>query len=627
MGKILKCSVLHEREIEIPNCKDDPEYCTRTYHLFLPNILCSGKVRERYLENNVVSYGTAHMNGSIEGEYHNVGIIPMVYALHGLGNDYKTMSGFVQGAEDYNFALVIPVGINESFNAKSCCGDAKTLGIHDDDFIYYIQQQLSEQFSFLKAEYSYGIGWDNGALLLTEALISYPKLFRAIASVSGPTLSARNWIPTNIGSGIPLMLHYSLDDLTIRPSGCCDDSDMPTCQSEFKADSCVSFLQSFDLWAKGVNLCAGGTNDEALETTDPATVLVGGEGEFLYSLLQKDGKTSMELIAALNEDGENKSTMLWSSELRMTITRQRKEYVCMETISSSCVSTSVLCVYKSMGHFNGFISTPFMSNHVMEFLARDACGINDGLWAELKNQNKNVCGCVANGFEGVFCLDKMTDDVVVDVTNSISAEPSQSVGKSPSASSPLVFSSNYTSPMQLPHWCMNLMAFLLVTAAAVAFTISWRKYRSRSSGLRGDSSFNPYRDQFKVKVEGSEDRKHQNADPEVLSLPDVRLNVHTTLRRNSTLEPDDIELLQLYRQKSVNSMPESDNLRNFNEEFPHSYELHAADGDASASISNYTRRHIFNEDYLFDSHHHGEDIKRITSRHSDEVIKNIWWDD
>jgi hypothetical protein len=43
------------------------------------------------------------------------------------------------------------------------------------------------------------------------------------------------------------MMHYSLDDRVMRPSGCCNDSSMPSCQSDFVADECVSFLQSFDL--------------------------------------------------------------------------------------------------------------------------------------------------------------------------------------------------------------------------------------------------------------------------------------------------------------------------------------------------------------------------------------------
>ena len=84
MGKFLRCSVLHTREIVIPYCKDAPEHCTRAYQLFLPNIICSGETRRR-LHKNISRQAAADESGSFEGQYSNVGTIPMVFGLHGLG--------------------------------------------------------------------------------------------------------------------------------------------------------------------------------------------------------------------------------------------------------------------------------------------------------------------------------------------------------------------------------------------------------------------------------------------------------------------------------------------------------------------------------------------------------------
>ena len=463
MGRILKCSVFHARAIQIPNCEDDFQYCKRTYHLFLPDILCTGKAR--HLDNTIISrYVAVDENSYFEGEYRAVGTIPMVFALHGFGRDFKSMTGFAQGANDYHFVLILPEGINDSFNANGCCGDAQMLGLHDDYFLDRVQQQLNDEFSFLHSQYSYGIGWDNGSLLLTEALINYPHMFRAIVPISG--MSARSWFPTNIGEGIGIMMHYSLDDSVMRPSGCCDDANMPTCQSDFKGESCSSFLQLFDLWARKINLCELGTSHNVRETTPSESVLViGGEGDILYSLFQNGTETSVAMNA-IDAKGEHQSATLSTSQISMNIIQQQNEYVCLTATSRSCVSNSTICVYKNMGHFDGFISTPFMSNHVMKFLANDACGINNGSLNQIPSRNKLVCGCTVNGFNGLYCLDEISDNSLVDVPG-VSAESMASFTEHVDLSTA---SKDISSA-----WYLVLFGVLFIFATAIVFVICWRQ--------------------------------------------------------------------------------------------------------------------------------------------------------
>jgi hypothetical protein len=87
MVKSLTCSLLHTRKIAVPNCLDGPEYCNRTYHIFLPDILCSDVSRRRQHkvdERTAAALDYTYFDG--EYQYHNVGTILMVFVIHGLGS-------------------------------------------------------------------------------------------------------------------------------------------------------------------------------------------------------------------------------------------------------------------------------------------------------------------------------------------------------------------------------------------------------------------------------------------------------------------------------------------------------------------------------------------------------------
>ncbi|KAL3787544.1 hypothetical protein HJC23_013753 [Cyclotella cryptica] len=406
MVRLPKCSVLHAREVQIPNCKDAPEHCNRIYHLSLPNILCSddGDKKRRLPDDNIT--GTSYNDDKFfDGKYNHVGTIPMVFALHGLGTDHRPLDGYAETADDYNFALILPEGVNQSFNAGDCCGDAHKLGIHDVEFLYQIQHLLSNEFDFVQPELSYGIGWDNGGLLLTDASIESPHLFKAIVPIAG--YSTRTWVPPSVGTGIGIMMHHSLDDLIIRPSGCCEDPNMPACQGDLVSKSCDSVLESFDLWARSVNSCTSDVDERTPSGT--TTLLVGGADEAFYSIEQEDGVTSMAFISVANEQDQEPSSVLFDTKVPLSISYKRDGVVCLATASSSCVANSTLCLYKKMGHFDGFVSTPFMGDQVMEFLARDACGTNGGSWKRLPrtsdSSHRMFCECSGNEHSGLFCLD------------------------------------------------------------------------------------------------------------------------------------------------------------------------------------------------------------------------------
>ena len=79
MTKLPKCSVFHTRQIIIPNCKD----------ALLPKILCDSTPRN--LEDKIIRRGPVnnYEDKFFSGQYRMVGTIPMVFALHGLGINYR----------------------------------------------------------------------------------------------------------------------------------------------------------------------------------------------------------------------------------------------------------------------------------------------------------------------------------------------------------------------------------------------------------------------------------------------------------------------------------------------------------------------------------------------------------
>ncbi|KAL7516764.1 hypothetical protein ACHAWX_001742 [Stephanocyclus meneghinianus] len=492
MVKLPKCSVLHTREVPIPNCKDAPEHCKRTYRLSLPNNLCEGQgdANRRLLQHITRKVEEVSDDKFFEGHYNNVGTIPMVFALHGFGTDYRPMAGYTETADDYNFVLILPEGINQSFNAGDCCGDAHDIGIHDVDFLHHIQQVLSEEFDFVKPEYSYGIGWDNGALLLTDASIEYPHLFKAIVPIAG--YSTRKWVPSSVGTGVGIMMHHSLDDLIMRPSGCCDDPEMPVCEGDHKTSNCDSVLESFDLWARTVNLCTSDVSEIVPQRM--TTLLVGGGDEAFYSIEQQDGVTSMAFVSVSTEQDQEPSTVLSFSEIPLSVTYERDRVVCLTASSSNCISNSTLCLYKEMGHFDGFVSTPFMGEQVMEFLARDACGTNKGSLKMLKksagSSDRVLCECTGNEYSGMFCLDKQA------IQGPGHVGDSQLTGSS-------VFG---LSLAKMPLSPLGAIGVVLMVTVTVLFTV--RKYRmKKASDLPSSMSddmgsiylpkrLSPYQDQF-----------------------------------------------------------------------------------------------------------------------------------
>jgi poly(3-hydroxybutyrate) depolymerase len=216
----MKCGET-KRTLKMPECEDSND-CDRSYYLFVPPSQCTGEKD----------------------------ILPLVFAIHCFGCNYNQMIHWEAVATDLNFALVIPEGIHNSWNAKYCCGHALEKGLDDVGFFNSIIQELAHEFSFVSKEITYAMGWSNGGYMAAYAA----RLFRAVAPISG-----HDYDPQFIDKPTALFMHHSSNDPVVRETGCCTDSTMPQCCCGISDQShqCRSATDVFENWAKTINKCSG----------------------------------------------------------------------------------------------------------------------------------------------------------------------------------------------------------------------------------------------------------------------------------------------------------------------------------------------------------------------------------
>jgi len=301
------------------------EECNRKYELYIPEILCDDN------DNGNVNVNTSYY-----------GSIPLVFAVHCLGCQASAMEHFEDIAKKYNFILVRPEGIKKSWNAKYCCGYALSEGIDDVGFLTQILDDLDESFSFINKTMTYGVGWSNGAFMVTYA----SHLFRAVSPISGymyeynDILDDDYDVDSSRSRPKGLFQHHSLNDRMVSYNGCCD-----------KSKCCC-----------GISSSSGNNNNQQCTSVDQA---------FEY----------------WNE--RNKC----SGDVTTTYTDKERGIECRAGVG--CTSNTTLCVYEHSGHFNsGSFSRSFpMFQEVGEFFARDACSINQGQWDTINTQ----CDCDDGG--------------------------------------------------------------------------------------------------------------------------------------------------------------------------------------------------------------------------------------
>ena len=327
-------SSTHEMEMSSDQCQDD---CTRTYHLYIP---CAANATSP-----------------------EIGILPLVYAIHCFGCDASVMRKWETIAQTFNFMLVRPEGVNHSWNSKYCCGYALEKKLNDVGFLELIRDEVAERSDRVQVDKNmvYGVGWSNGGYMVSYAA----HMFRSIVPISGYQYDNLEIIAGNSPRGI--FQHHSLNDPFVRFGGCCTDATQKSCCcgiSEASTDQCHSVDSTFDDWAKKVNQCTSTT------------------------IVFKDDERGIECRSG---DG--------------------------------CRANSTLCVYENSMHFNrpSFSIAFPMFEEVGHFFARDACSMNGAKWEMVTK----TCTCDVSsesGQSGRYCVGMVEEKSSTVMSDSIDPE-------------------------------------------------------------------------------------------------------------------------------------------------------------------------------------------------------------
>jgi poly(3-hydroxybutyrate) depolymerase len=229
-----KCGEPTKRQLVMEDCISD---CERNYVLYLPQSQAACDISKE-------------------------DTLPLVFAVHCLGCTPDVMMHWTEVADEFSFVLVIPEGLERSFNGQNCCGYALENNVNDVGFLQAIIQELSHEFPFLSSEMAYAMGWSNGGYLVSYAA----RLFRAIAPISGYQVDL-----TDVDRPTAVFLHHAADDHYVRITGCCTDPTMPRCCCRLStyADQCTSVEDKSLEWSSQINGCpADATAQTTLARTD-----------------------------------------------------------------------------------------------------------------------------------------------------------------------------------------------------------------------------------------------------------------------------------------------------------------------------------------------------------------------
>ena len=118
---------------------------------------------------------------------------PLVVALHGYTQDslgLEAMTNFDGEARRAGFVVVYPQGIDDSWNAGTCCGTAQSQKIDDVGFIRVLIDRLVKAGG-IDPKRVFVAGLSNGAAMAQRLACALSDRIDAIASVSGALLVSR----------------------------------------------------------------------------------------------------------------------------------------------------------------------------------------------------------------------------------------------------------------------------------------------------------------------------------------------------------------------------------------------------------------------------------------------------
>lgn len=186
--------------------------------------------------------------------------LPVVFAFHGGGGDMSMQSddnkyGLISKANKEGFIAVFPNGYSKfpggklaTWNAGSCCGEARDKQIDDVGFIKKVVQDITSNYASDRNRF-FATGMSNGGMFSYRLACEMSDVFKAIAPVAG-TDGVANCKPKNPIS--ILHIHAKNDTHVLFNGGAGEDA----FKDKTKVTDFTSVPTTISKWAS-LNSCTG----------------------------------------------------------------------------------------------------------------------------------------------------------------------------------------------------------------------------------------------------------------------------------------------------------------------------------------------------------------------------------
>jgi len=142
---------------------------------------------------------------------------PLVLNFHGFTSNslqQSQFSGMNATADAEGFIVAYPQGIDSSWNAGACCGNAMTQQIDDVGFVRALVESLSDQLCIDPGRI-YATGMSNGGFMSHRLACEAADIFAAVAPVS----AVNGTEPCEPGRPVPVMMFNGTADILVAYNG------------------------------------------------------------------------------------------------------------------------------------------------------------------------------------------------------------------------------------------------------------------------------------------------------------------------------------------------------------------------------------------------------------------------
>ncbi|GAC1536940.1 MAG: hypothetical protein NVS3B10_01120 [Polyangiales bacterium] len=157
---------------------------------------------------------------------------PGVFNFHGYTSDASQetlLAHLTDKADQVGFVAIHPQGINNSWNAGACCGDASAKGLEDVAFVSKMLDQLEAKLC-VDTRRVFATGMSNGGFLSHRLACELADRIAAVAPVAG-VLGVQECKPTR---PVPVMHFHGTSDPLVPYDGS-DKLGFPAVQATFEA--------------------------------------------------------------------------------------------------------------------------------------------------------------------------------------------------------------------------------------------------------------------------------------------------------------------------------------------------------------------------------------------------------